>query len=278
MLTTFLADAARAAAWLVILAAIFIPLERVFAERRVPKPRPQRGVDLAYYCLNSTLTVAALASLSGLLATLARHMIPDALAGFVGGLPLSLRVLLTLFVSEFGAYWGHRASHQVPFLWRFHAIHHSATTVDWLTSSRGHPFDLIFTRMCGLTLVAALGLAQPETGQVPVALLLASVFAIVWGFVVHANLRCRLGWLEQVIATPAFHRWHHTNDQHRDHNYASTLPIYDRLFGTLYLPADANPPAFGIDGGMPDGLLPQLVEPLVRRGVRPVDVFRADSA
>lgn len=278
MLTAFLTDAARAAAWLVILAAVFIPLEHAFAERRSPGPRPQRGADLAYYCLNSTITVTALASLSGLLTTLGRHVTPGGLTEFISDLRLGLRVLLTLLVSEFGAYWGHRASHRVPFLWRFHAIHHSATTVDWLTSARGHPFDLIFTRMCGLTLVAAIGLARPETGQAPMALLIASVFAIVWGFFIHANLHWRLGWLEQVIATPAFHRWHHTNDRHRDHNYASTLPIYDRLFGTYYLPANAAPPAFGIDGSVPGGVLPQLVEPLAHRGVWPPDVFPADSA
>jgi sterol desaturase/sphingolipid hydroxylase (fatty acid hydroxylase superfamily) len=84
--------------------------------------------------------------------------------------------------------------------------------VDGLTSSRGHPVDLIFTRLCGLTLIRASGLVSPDAVAPNAALLLAAVFSIVWGYFIHANLRWRLGWLESVIATPAFHRWHHTND------------------------------------------------------------------
>ena len=90
------------------------------------------------------------------------------------------------------------------------------------------------------------------------------VFSIFWGFFIHANLRWRLGWLESVIATPAFHRWHHTNDGDRDHNYASTLPIYDRLFGTWHLPKRGVPSVFGTDTAVPDGLLGQLLGPLGR--------------
>jgi sterol desaturase/sphingolipid hydroxylase (fatty acid hydroxylase superfamily) len=192
------------------------------------------------------------------------------------------RVALTLAVSEFGTYWGHRWSHEVPFLWRFHAIHHSPTEIDWLTSSRGHPVDLVFTRLCGLTLVCVTGLAHLDTGPPNAALLLATVFSILWGCFIHANLRWRFGPFESVIATPAFHRWHHTNDAWRDHNYASTLPVYDRLFGTFHLPATDMPPVYGIDAKLPSGFWRQLIEPLgfsrtEKRAATP-ESFSADSA
>jgi sterol desaturase/sphingolipid hydroxylase (fatty acid hydroxylase superfamily) len=95
---------------------------------------------------------------------------------------------------------------------------------------------------------------------------LVAVFTTIWGYFIHANLKWRFGWLEALIATPAFHRWHHTNDANRDHNYASTLPIYDRLFGTLHLPRDARPPRYGIDAPIPSGLFEQLLSPFDRPG------------
>jgi len=60
-------------------------------------------------------------------------------------------------VNDFGAYWGHRASHHIPFLWRFHAIHHSAEHMDWLVNTRAHPVDMVFTRLSGLVPVYRAG-------------------------------------------------------------------------------------------------------------------------
>jgi sterol desaturase/sphingolipid hydroxylase (fatty acid hydroxylase superfamily) len=96
-----------------------------------------------------------------------------------------------------------------------------------------------------------------------VAVSLLMILTNTWGFFIHANLKWRFGWLEAVIATPAFHRWHHTADINRDHNYASTLPIYDRLFGTLYLPKTGSPPRFGVDGAISQGLAGQMLTPFV---------------
>jgi len=67
-------------------------------------------------------------------------------------------------------------------------------------------------------------------------------------------------WFEEVLATPAFHHWHHTLDDHKDHNYASMLPFMDRIFGTFYLP-QAWPAAYGTGTPMPDSITGQLLEP-----------------
>lgn len=248
----------RAAIWFGLLSAVFIPLERLSAQRRQPILRRQFAVDFAYYLLNSMVTVALLSTLMAAFTLAAQRLLPSGLLAFTGSLPLWARILATLVVGEFGFYWGHRWSHEIPLLWRFHAVHHSAEQIDWLTSSRAHPIDLLFTRLCGYTLVSGVGLAQPGTLSGSVAVSLLTVVTIFWGFFIHANLKWRFGWLESVIATPAFHRWHHTNDRFRNHNYASTLPLYDRLFGTWHLPRQGVPPVFGIDADMPPSLLGQL--------------------
>jgi sterol desaturase/sphingolipid hydroxylase (fatty acid hydroxylase superfamily) len=275
-------DSARSAVWLALLTLLFVPLERLFAERPQLVLRRQLAADLGYYALNSIGTVALLSVLTGMLATLAWHGLPSVWLGWVDRLGLWPRAVLTLAVSELGSYWGHRWSHEMPWLWRFHAIHHGAQEVDWLTASRGHPVDLIFTRLCGLTLICTTGLVRPDAVAPNVSLLLATVFSIVWGYFIHANLRWRFGWLESVIATPAFHRWHHTNDSWRDRNYASTLPVYDRLFGTFHLPAADMPSVYGIDARLPSGFWRQLIEPLGfsgggKRASTPAS-FSADSA
>jgi sterol desaturase/sphingolipid hydroxylase (fatty acid hydroxylase superfamily) len=86
--------------------------------------------------------------------------------------------------------------------------------------------------------------------------MLYTVIATTWSFFVHANLHWRLGWLEHLIATPAFHHWHHTNEdrRHINNNYATFLPLMDRIFGSFYLPSKRWPHCYGLpvaqDGGL----------------------------
>jgi sterol desaturase/sphingolipid hydroxylase (fatty acid hydroxylase superfamily) len=81
-----------------------------------------------------------------------------------------------------------------------------------------------------------------------------------WSYFIHANLRWRLGPLEEVISSPFFHHWHHTRQDHKDHNYASMLPFMDRLFGTMYRPA-SWPAEYGTDTPMPATVTGQMLEP-----------------
>ena len=169
-------------------------------------------------------------------------------------------MILAMIVGEVGFYWGHRWSHEIPLLWRFHAVHHSAETIDFLVNTRAHPVDMVFTRLCGLTLLYATGLASPvgpHAGLVPAIVLFVGS---AWSFFIHANVRWRLGPFEEVLSSPAFHHWHHTLEDHKDHNYASMLPIMDRVFGTFYLPREW-PAAYGASTPMPRTLTGQLLEP-----------------
>ena len=192
---------------------------------------------------------------------------------------------LSLFIGEIGFYWGHRWSHEIPLLWRFHAIHHSAEHLDFLVNTRAHPVDMVFTRLCGLVPLYILGLAAPARGSASLIPVLIVLIGTVWGFFIHANVRWRFGPLEWLIATPAFHHWHHTNDGPDliNKNYAPMLPGVDRLFGTLHLPPNQQPRRYGIDQPVSPTLLGQLAEPfhLSRKSqvpAKPPALFRDPDA
>ena len=258
-IAAFAVDVLRLCLWLVLLTAVFVPLERVFGQRRAKLLRPQIGNDLFYYFLSSLLPAVLLALPLALLATAAGHAVPAAIHDAMHGLPLWVRLVLGLVVADVGSYWGHRFSHEWPVLWRFHALHHSAEHIDFLVNGRAHPVDLVWVRMWGLVPLYILGLANVGAAGslVPV---IVTLFGVAMGFFIHANVRWRFGPLEWLLATPAFHHWHHTRTDHIDHNYAATFPWIDRLFGSLYLPGHF-PAEYGTDTRVPPTLAGQLLTP-----------------
>ncbi len=256
-------DVFRLCVWLVVLTAVFVPLERLFARAPSPVWRREIGIDLGYYFLNSLVPAALIALPLALFATLVQRVLPAGFHAAVHALPLWLSIPAGLVVADIGSYWGHRLMHASPLLWRFHAVHHSAGHMDFLVNTRAHPVDLVVTRLSGLVPLYVLGLgsAGAAGSLLPVLITLIGTFA---GFFIHANLRWRLGPIEALVATPAFHHWHHSRTDHIDRNFAATFPWLDRLFGTHYLP-DHFPDAYGTVDAQPPTLAGQLLAPVVPR-------------
>ena len=129
-----------------------------------------------------------------------------------------------LLIFELVGYLYHRLAHAVPALWRLHAVHHSAPTLDWLASFRQHPVEIaVMTLAQNLPLVL---LGIPLSAHAAVVVLIAVNTAFV-----HANLDVGPRWLAHVIATPRFHHRHHDRDA-APRNFASMLPLLDHAFGT----------------------------------------------
>ncbi|MCU1235186.1 MAG: sterol desaturase [Candidatus Solibacter sp.] len=256
-------DLVRLCAWLVVLMLIFVPLERIWPVRRQKLLRKSFGTDLAYYFLSGILPKLILVVPLSFVAAVVHRVSVDGLYPVMAELPFGVRLAAAMIVGETGFYWGHRWSHRIPWLWRFHAVHHSAEELDWLVGSRAHPVDMVFTRLCGMAPMYVLGLAQPMGNSVDLVPVLVTLLGTIWGFFVHSNVLWRLGWLERVIASPAFHHWHHTNDgpEYLDKNFAPMLPWVDQVFGTLYLPKGKWPAKYGTDTVVAKGMGGQLIGP-----------------
>ncbi len=260
----FAYETLQAAAKLLLVIAIFVPLERLFAARAQQFARRSILTDLGYYFVGSFVPKLLLVVPISLLAWAMHRAVPSSFYAEAARLPVPVRLIAALIVGDVGFYWAHRWMHEIPALWRFHAIHHAAEEMDWLVNTRAHPVDIVIGRFCGLVPIYALGLAQPSGNHLDVVPLVFALIGSLWGFFVHANINWRLGWFEQVLSTPAFHHWHHTNDGPAfvDRNYAAMLPWIDRLFGTHTLPPHL-PASYGVSEPIPSTMGGQLAYPFV---------------
>lgn len=246
---------------LLLYSAIFVPIERLYPlHGEQPVFRRHWLLDLTYFFVNTVLVEGlTVFTLTPALVLFAWARV-EAVTGTVGAWPLVVQVPLMMLVADFTQYWIHRTFHAVPWLWRFHAIHHSAETMDWLAGSRLHLVDVLVTR--GLTYVPIFVLGFSESA------LLAYVFLVAaQATFIHANVRLEARPLQRVLATPVFHHWHHAAEPEAvDVNFAVHTPIWDLLFGTFHLPG-RWPTRYGLlkRDEVPTGFLAQLTAPFRRQ-------------
>jgi len=243
---------------LIVTSAIFVPLERLFGRREQPIFRSGFWTDMTYFFI-STLAVQLTT-----LMTLAPAMVLfkwaqfESVQTFVKSLPWVVQFLLIMLSTDIVQYWVHRTFHIVPWLWKFHAVHHSTDAMDWLAGTRLHLVEQIGTRALTFIPVFILGF-----DLVPMAAYV--VFITFHATFIHANVRFYYGPLKFVVATPQFHHWHHAIEREAiDKNFAVHFPVLDLLFGTYYLP-DQWPSGYGIHDKVPRGWLRQFFYPFLPR-------------
>lgn len=236
------------AAFLVVL---FWIVEHLFGNKQGrPWRRPQMLADLLLYAFDSLLTKPLNLALVGTTAALVlvptgiislEALLAGEYRGFgpVAELPGWQQFILAFLLGDFLLYWIHRVFHGRR-LWRFHAVHHSSERLDWLSSVRGHPVNDIVANALLFFPFLALGFGPAPAALAGPAL---GVFALLG----HADVDWDWGPFRHVIASPVYHRWHHSREPEAiDRNFAGFLPLWDILFGTHYMPRDRKPANFGI--------------------------------
>lgn len=212
-----------------VMAVLFIPLELAFAARPQRVLRAHLTLDLIFlagqYGVWNGLNVAVLAS--------AHHAWHGIAPIRLDSLPSSVQVILAIVLGDLCMYAFHVACHRVPWLWRIHSVHHSATELDWAAAHREHPLDGLLTQLAMNLPALLLGFSFELFAPV-------IVFRGLWAVLVHSNTRLPLGPLRWVLGDSEFHRYHHCASEHRVRNFANLAPWVDWLFGTHALPCDES--------------------------------------
>lgn len=157
-------------------------------------------------------------------------------------LPVTWWIFVLAFIGDdFAYYWFHRLAHERRWFWASHIIHHSSQHYNLTTALRQ-----TWTSTLSLSFVFTLPLAW--LGFHPAILAFVSGLNLIYQFWIHTEAIDRLPrWFEAVFNTPSHHRVHHaTNPRYLDSNYAGTLIIWDRMFGSFVPEVDHEPPKYGI--------------------------------
>ncbi len=178
--------------------------------------------------------------------------------GPLAALPLVAQGIIFLVGEDIILYWTHRWFHGAA-MWKYHAVHHSSEELEWISAARFHPVNLFLGSVAADVVLLFAGIS-------PNVFLVLGPLTIAHSAFVHANLDWTLGPFKYVIASPVFHRWHHTAaDRGGEKNFAATFPILDVIFGTFYMPAGELPDHYGIaDRAFPESFGGQLVHPFTQ--------------
>lgn len=240
---------------------VFVLLEKLFPlYRDQPVFRIEWQTDLTHFLVNHQLVGLTLLVVNLLIHRFFGWAFYAPLQQAVQALPFAVELFACLLVADLVQYWTHRAYHEVPFLWRFHAVHHSTRVLDWMAGSRLHLLEVIATRVSILGALYVLGFSK---GVMDAYILIVGFQAVLN----HSNVRLRWGPLKVLIVTPDFHHWHHASDRAAlDRNYAAHFAFLDYLFGTVARTDRPFPEKYGVLGDyMPAGFVKQQLFPFTWR-------------
>jgi sterol desaturase/sphingolipid hydroxylase (fatty acid hydroxylase superfamily) len=199
-----------------------------------------------------------------------------ALAVHIYKLPIWAQVIAGLLAFDISLYVRHRFVHH--FMWPFHAVHHSAKEITWLTSKRLHPIDAVAMQVIDALVLYLIGF----TGE---ALVIASAIKDVNNYFVHSNVTLDYPKpLKWIFVSPNMHRWHHATEKSaHDKNYCVVFAFIDLLFGTYYVPDKRLPESYGsgdevLDDIARKNVVRELLRPFVVIGRQLAKPFRRAAA
>ncbi|SFN63594.1 Sterol desaturase/sphingolipid hydroxylase, fatty acid hydroxylase superfamily [Dokdonella immobilis] len=236
---------------------IFVAIEKLLPLRRgQPVFRLEWQTDLKHFAVNHFLVGLILLTVNFVIHHGFGWMVQHDFQLAVQRIWFLPQLLLCILVADLAQYWTHRAYHEIPFLWKFHSVHHSTKTMDWLAGSRQHILEVIVTRVLVVAPLFVLGFRES----------VVNAYILIVGFQAvlnHANVGVPWGPLRYLIVTPDFHHWHHASDDEAiDRNYAAHYAFLDYLFGTAVKADRKLPNRYGVVGDyMPDGFVAQQMFP-----------------
>ena len=177
------------------------------------------------------------------------------------GLHWAVELLIFFFIADFVQWCVHNALHRIPFLWKFHKIHHSVKEMGFAAHLRYHfleTFAYQAVKYIALSMIFGFTLENA---------FIVYTSTVIIGHLNHANLNWDYGPLKYILNNPKMHIWHHSKELPAEHpkgmNFGISLSLWDYLFGTAYVPSSGRDIELGFpkDEQYPKTFVGQVVEP-----------------
>lgn len=257
--------------WLIGISLVVYALELLFPWRKdQPRIRQDFWLDTFYMFFNVFLFgLVGYAALSNVVA----EAFNDFLATVFGVRNLvALNIatwpgwaqMLLLFVLRDFIHWNvHRLLHRVPWLWKFHKVHHSVQQMGYAAHLRYHFMENIVYRSLEYLPLAMIGFGIQD-------FIIVYLFSLTIGHLNHANIYLPLGPLKYIFNNPQMHIWHHSKELPKGSygvNYGISLSLWDYLFGTVWMPHNGRDIELGFPEveQYPHGFFEQVVKPFKDR-------------
>jgi sterol desaturase/sphingolipid hydroxylase (fatty acid hydroxylase superfamily) len=154
--------------------------------------------------------------------------------------PNYIAIPVSFVLADFFVYWWHRATHQIPVLWRWHKLHHETEELYPLKAAVAYPVDIIVPTICRLLPLSLMGF------QAEIIMMHTIMFAIS-GAINHTGIQLRAGWLNYFFQTPELHKMHHSANPEEAMNYGTSLTFWDHVFGTYLYKPGIVPEIYGLE-------------------------------
>ena len=253
--------------WLIAISVVVYLLELLFPWRKnQPALRQDFWLDSFYMFFNVFIfSLIGYAALSNVMVELFNDFlqgtfgISNLVAIEIGSWPRWAQLLTLFLVRDFVQWNTHVILHKVPFLWRFHQVHHSVEQMGFAAHLRYHFMETFVYRTMEYLPLAMIVFGIQD-------FIVVHLFALTIGHLNHANIYLPLGPLKYLLNSPQMHIWHHAKELPKGTsgvNYGITLSIWDYLFGTVWMPHDGRDIELGFEGveKYPHGFFEQVVEP-----------------